>query len=98
MVNPADVLELLREVEIGDPLDLSGLGEYEALVRSDVVVALCDNLKQLSNELPQAIDREPVLMSIISRLILDNLRLNVKDLEEARAALVAQELLAKYRS
>jgi hypothetical protein len=96
MVNPVEVLELLKDVEVGDPLDLSSLGSYEPLVRVDVVVALCDNWR--SADLPEALDREAVLMSIVARLVLDNLRLNVKDLEESRAALAAQDLLSKYRA
>lgn len=95
--NPIEVLEFLLQIEAEDPLDLTRLGAYEPLMRGDVVVSLCEQLNRLSAELPDPAAREPVLLAMVARLVMENLLFHVRDLEEARAGEAAREFLARYR-
>jgi hypothetical protein len=83
MINAAELLELLRAEDLQEPLNLEALGQYEASVREDVAKTLCENLQKLAEELPDAADREPMLMVMVARLFMDNLAYQATNLAAA---------------
>jgi len=74
-MTPEALLELLREVEMEDPIDFSGLPFDE----NDLRQLACLNVAEMLNALPQdGEERDMVLAATVVRLVLENMVLQAR--------------------
>lgn len=77
------LLMLMRDVEVGDPLDFSGLSINGEDARRLVALSLLKIQSDLDTLQISAAEREQVLLASAAHLVLENFLIHVRHLQEA---------------
>jgi hypothetical protein len=98
-IDPSTILELLHELEVGDPLDFGNLSISEEDARNLVAVSLSKLSQDLAQQGLSSESREALALATAARLLLDNLTLHYRLLAlQGAAPTDAKALLEAIRT
>ncbi len=96
-ISPADLQELILEVEAEDPIDFADLPYDENELRTLVASHLCEMAERMEGFNEQ--ERQLCLLAVAAKLVLENMVLHIRLLRDhpQTDSHLTQELLARLR-
>ncbi len=93
-ITSAELAELIRDIEVEDPIDYGDLPYDEA----DLRLLVCTQIREIADHAEQLGEenRQTVLLAVAAKLVLENLVLNVK-LMQAQGRAVDESGEALFR-
>ena len=79
MITSADLADLIREIEVDDPIDYGDLPYAE----DDLRLLVCNQIREIAEQADQLGEenRQTVLLAVAAKLVLENLVLHIKLLQ-----------------
>jgi len=79
MITSADLADLIREIEVEDPIDYADLPYAE----DDLRLLVCNQIREIAEQAGQLGEenRQTVLLAVAAKLVLENLVLHIKLLQ-----------------